>query len=347
MLSLIICSTHTETEANLLCNINDTIGTEYEIIHIDNSHNKYSIFQAYNAGAHKAHGEILCFMHEDIVFHTKGWGAKIEKVFTDNPSIGLLGVAGGKFIPSKGDWRMVAEYLSLHYIQGYQSIEANSKYFTLNSFLNDKQAQNGIIDVVVLDGMWLCMPHKLYSKICFDDKTFSGFHLYDTDISIQTIQTGYRVGVTTEVLIEHRSEGAFRENFLVEARKLQSKWRNVLPLKSHSIGISQQEQDELNNLAEQRLHEHIAKQKKEIDLRQKLSNINISDIHQQLNEEDFFFLSRYTYWRLKTTIVKDKKVNFYKAITLLSQNRFYLTHKAYIKLFWKLIFYNIKNRFSI
>jgi hypothetical protein len=31
-------------------NIADTIGTEYELVHIDNSDTKYSILEAYNEG---------------------------------------------------------------------------------------------------------------------------------------------------------------------------------------------------------------------------------------------------------------------------------------------------------
>ena len=347
MLSLIICSTHREPDAGLLCNIKDTIGKEYEVVHIDNSENKYSIFQAYNVGAHKAKGDILCFMHEDIVFHTKEWGVKTEEIFTNNPNLGLLGVAGGKFIPSKGDWRMLGEYVSLHYIQGYQSIETNSKYITLNSFCNDKPTQNGIVEVAALDGMWLCMPRKLYTKVSFDDKTFNGFHLYDTDISIQTIQSGYTVGITSELLIEHRSIGNFNESFLTATKKLQTKWGDTLPIKVNSVSLSPKEQEELSELSEQRLIEYIIKQEKERELRQKLSVINISDIHQRLNKEELIFLSQYTFWRLKATIVKNKKIGFFDAIKLLSKDRLYLTHQAYMKLFWKLIFYSIKKKLQI
>ena len=54
MLSLIICSRHSDISDKLKDNIQKTIIAEYELIVIDNSKNKYSIFSAYNEGVKKA-----------------------------------------------------------------------------------------------------------------------------------------------------------------------------------------------------------------------------------------------------------------------------------------------------
>lgn len=50
MLSLIICSRTPRISEELERNIAETIGCEYELVVIDNSKNKYSIFSAYNQG---------------------------------------------------------------------------------------------------------------------------------------------------------------------------------------------------------------------------------------------------------------------------------------------------------
>ena len=50
MISIIICSRQKELSAQLKNNIQNTIGTEYEIIKVDNSQNEYFITQAYNKG---------------------------------------------------------------------------------------------------------------------------------------------------------------------------------------------------------------------------------------------------------------------------------------------------------
>ena len=79
MISLIICSKYDHLSDNLIRNIDQTIGTEYEIVHIDNSQHQYSIFSAYNEGVRRAKGNVLCFMHEDLHFHTDKWGAKVQE----------------------------------------------------------------------------------------------------------------------------------------------------------------------------------------------------------------------------------------------------------------------------
>ena len=99
MISLIICSRSSDIDVALKENIKNTIGTDYELVIIDNSNNDYSIFSAYNEGVRRAKGDILCFMHEDILYRTEDWGKKIIAHFEDK-SIGLIGFAGTHFLPS-------------------------------------------------------------------------------------------------------------------------------------------------------------------------------------------------------------------------------------------------------
>lgn len=88
MISIIICSRKNYISSKLLQNINDTIGTLYELITIDNSSNKYSIFSAYNLGVKQAKYPFLCFMHDDILFNTESWGRKVINHF-NNSKIGI------------------------------------------------------------------------------------------------------------------------------------------------------------------------------------------------------------------------------------------------------------------
>lgn len=73
MISVIICSRAKIIKTNLFENIKNTIGCNYELIVIDNSENKFSIFQAYNLGIEKSLGDYLCFLHDDVFIHTDGW----------------------------------------------------------------------------------------------------------------------------------------------------------------------------------------------------------------------------------------------------------------------------------
>ena len=96
MLSIIICSRDVDALKVVSQNVEITVGVPFEIIGIDNSNGQYSICQAYNTGAAQAKYELLCFMHEDIRFHTMEWGRKIADILQDT-AIGVLGVSGGRY----------------------------------------------------------------------------------------------------------------------------------------------------------------------------------------------------------------------------------------------------------
>lgn len=74
MISCIICSRSSKISEELEKNIVETIGCDYELVVIDNSRNEYSIFSAYNKGVKRAKGNVLCFMHDDILYRTSNWG---------------------------------------------------------------------------------------------------------------------------------------------------------------------------------------------------------------------------------------------------------------------------------
>ena len=79
MISIVVCSRYPKIDVSLEKNIRDTIGdVQYEIVWIDNSHNQYSIFEAYNEGVSRSKGDYLCFMHEDIVYWSHDWGDLVQ-----------------------------------------------------------------------------------------------------------------------------------------------------------------------------------------------------------------------------------------------------------------------------
>ena len=105
MISIIVCSINSNLFNTLSNSIENTIGLEYQIIKIDNSKEKLSIAQAYNKGASKARFKVLVFVHEDIIFHTIGWGEILISHFKSLENPGVLGVAGNSYLPiSPSDW---------------------------------------------------------------------------------------------------------------------------------------------------------------------------------------------------------------------------------------------------
>lgn len=215
-------------------NVAQTIGVPYEIIAIDNSQGRYGICEAYNIGASQSRYELLCFMHEDMIFHTPNWGQKVAAILADE-SIGLLGVGGSQYVPDvPTPWWEVSEkdnYINV--------LHTTDTYYQRHDYRNYENQQ--LVDVVVIDGLWMCTRKAIWQRTPFDQKTFDQFHFYDIDFSTD-VQQRARVCVTFDITIEHFSYGSLNDSWLVYAIKYQQKRKGILPLGTSTDTKTQQSQ---------------------------------------------------------------------------------------------------------
>ena len=267
MLSLIICSKHSMIDEFLKRNISETIGVDYEIVHIDNSKNQYTISKAYNVGVQRAKGDYLCFMHEDVIYHSQGWGGVVQKCL-EQDFVGALGVVGSTIIHDRIDWRFL-EHQHSGIIQGAFSVEKNPLYYWTHTPF--KQEKMPICQVATLDGVWICIRKELFDKkqLCFDEKTYHGFHQYDNDICMQVNQLGKGVFLTTDVLLEHKSEGVFSVEYRENMDLFLRKWQKCLPMVK-GIHIEKKEIDSLLKDAEHDVEERLAQDAMMVNLRERL-----------------------------------------------------------------------------
>ncbi|MBQ0126420.1 MAG: hypothetical protein KBS80_00335 [Bacteroidales bacterium] len=245
MISIIICSRNENISPALRKNIDETIGTEYEFVIIDNSLGKYSIFEAYNEGVARARGNLLCFVHDDVMFRTKEWGQNIENLFINNHDMGVVGVAGSHFMPKVPMYWWSSPFISQYNLENDNGqIKENST----QDYFHDNLAE-----VAVVDGLCMFIPAELFNTISFDDKTFSGFHAYDMDICMQVQSLGKKVYVSNVFLIEHFwSEKSFENKkymaLLDNNLKLYfNKWKECLPI-TRGLDEPQIVLDRVNNL---------------------------------------------------------------------------------------------------
>ena len=235
MLSIIICSRNSTLNESFTDNIHKTVGVEYELICIDNSKNTYSIFSAYNEGEQISKFSYLCFVHEDVFFHTQNWGKNIIE-HLKQPNTGIIGLAGGDLAPI-----VPASWWTLNSTECIIQSDHTGKKKTINNCFPYNQGHT-TRSVVLLDGVFLCMKRSLFEKIRFDE-TLGGFHGYDYDISIQSIIAGYYNYVIFDVSLEHFSKGNMDARYYRNLIRVYKKWEKQLPLFEHKI--SKEEQVEL------------------------------------------------------------------------------------------------------
>ena len=236
MLSLIICSRIPKISLDLEKNISETIGCEYELVVIDNSKNKYSIFSAYNEGVRRAQGNNLCFMHDDILYKTNDWGAKVEKML-DDESIGIVGVIGS-YVMTKdyGYWDMMAPWVTGCVPCGNNPTNNCDFYF-------GRESSN---EVVAVDGMWLCCRKSIFERISFDEKSYSGFHYYDMDICMQSLWSGYKNMIIRDIVIQHNCNPQVNLSFIKSMEFFHEKWKKQLPLfRGEALNMNEKEYDRL------------------------------------------------------------------------------------------------------
>lgn len=222
MISIIICSRTQFISAYLSTNIENTIGSiDYELIIIDNSKNRYSIFEAYNIGIKKSKGNFLCFLHDDIYIHTNNWGEIINRIFKEDIKTGLIGIAGSKIktkMPSAW-WDCPEDQYVIYLLQHFKE----KKKKLLSYGFQDTTCH----EVAVVDGVFMAMRND---KRLFFSNMITGFHNYDINISFECQNLGYKVIVVNEILIEHFSIGTINDSWYESTYKLYEIYRRNMPV---------------------------------------------------------------------------------------------------------------------
>lgn len=231
MISIIICARTKHIKAELSNNISNTIGCAYELIIINNSENKYSIFEAYNLGIEKSKGDLLAFIHDDILIHTNNWGEKLENIFSADSKIGLLGIAGAKYkSKAPSSWSSCPnKYRVINLIQ--HNPDGTKKVWNTGFEKNKNE------EVVVIDGVF--MIARKTNKIKFQS-SIEGFHGYDLNLCLEFKKLGYKNIVSNEILIEHFSQGNVNKSWFQSMIKMHKLFENDLPLIVNNITVNKE-----------------------------------------------------------------------------------------------------------
>jgi glycosyltransferase involved in cell wall biosynthesis len=173
----------------------------------------------YNKGLKDAKYDIVVFLHDDIIIETKQVASKLVKLYENNPEYGVLGVAGSKYMAETGKWwenpkKMYGRVSHTH--EGKTWLSAYSK-----------DLGNDVEEVVNVDGVFFSV-HKKRIKVDFDE-TVKGFHFYDVDFSFRNYLSGVKVGVHTNVRINHMSIGITNDEWEQNRIEFAEKFKDNLP----------------------------------------------------------------------------------------------------------------------
>ena len=239
MITVMICSVKPEQREAVTENIAATIGVEYEQIAIDNRISQKGICTVYNEAAAKANFPYLCFVHEDVCFHTQGWGQILVDLLS-NESHSLVGVSGSAYksdIP--GSW---VDCDQQHYrVNALQHFAGKG---VVEQRINPERKK--LSEVAVIDGVFMATRKNIWENSHFDTSMLKGFHGYDLDFSLSVGRFG-KVLVTHEILLEHFSAGSFSKEWVNDTLSVHRKWKQTLPRIKGVSGTRDRFSDYLSN----------------------------------------------------------------------------------------------------
>lgn len=158
---------------------------------------KYSLTEIYKKGLKESKYDIVVFLHDDIVIETKQIVNKLVKLYENNPEYGILGVAGTKYMSETGRW-----WDDMRKMYGKVAHTHEGKTW-LSEYSDD--LGNDVEEVVIVDGVFFSV-HKKRIKETFN-KDVKGFHFYDVDFCFRNYLKGVKIGVHTNIRINHKSIG--------------------------------------------------------------------------------------------------------------------------------------------
>ncbi len=206
MISVVVCSINPVLSANLEANIANTIGVPYEMIVVDNRMAPKGIGAVYNQGARRAQFSVLCFVHEDVVFSTTNWGKILLQHFDENPSLGLIGIAGSKYKScTHSGW-----YTGIPKLDCANVLHVNREGHQ-KRILAQPNPGNAYEQVVCIDGVFMSCRQKVWAEVLFNEHLLNGFHVYDIDFSTRVSKL-YETIVSFEIDLVHLTEGGSFDN---------------------------------------------------------------------------------------------------------------------------------------
>lgn len=127
-------------------------------------------------------GDILAYIHDDVVIHEPGWDQRVLTEF-DDPSVGVVGFGGALELGLQGIYRTpyrLQQLARTDYMSNVDDAPVHGQRFV------------GERDVVVLDGFSLIVRRKLLDKAGGWPIDHLMFHMYDAWLACMARRLGYR-----------------------------------------------------------------------------------------------------------------------------------------------------------
>ena len=168
---------------------------------------------------------IICFRHDDtkIITPLDVCNYKLTKLY-ENGDVGIAGVIGTIALDTNCTWWNGVSRAGGRWTYGSGYIIQGGKDKDGKPIEYPMKEHPGVHDyLATVDGCCMFFPKWIFEEGLRFDENLVGFHFYDTDISLQVLERGYKVS-TIDITIKHFSEGKPPEIFEKLKKVFFDKW---------------------------------------------------------------------------------------------------------------------------
>lgn len=140
------------------------------------------LIKALNQGWRLAHGEFVCFLHNDTEMREPRWLERLVQALDSDPSVGLAGLYGAKRIRKDGRY---AGRTIVHCLADGPTLRVP------------------LAEVAVVDGACLFLRRDFLEALGGFDEGYGFFHGYDKDLSFAVREAGRRCVVVNAPFVHH------------------------------------------------------------------------------------------------------------------------------------------------
>lgn len=147
------------------------------------------VYPCFLQGMIGATGDIVAFLHSDVVIWEDNWNSRVVQSFIDNPKLGLLGFIGSDEIDSSGGRGLG----TMSNFQGF-TLRSSEGVWTGSSASVHGKVMSDYRNAAVVDGCVMIIRRDAWNTIG-NRPFFPMHHFYDRLISTQMLESDFQVGV--------------------------------------------------------------------------------------------------------------------------------------------------------
>lgn len=145
-----------------------------------------SITAGYDEAMRQSDAKYKVYLHQDVHILNPQFISDIIRLFSNHPSLGMLGAAGAKVLPSSGTW----------WEAGHKYGRVIDSHTGMLKPLDFLQPEGEYESVESIDGILMVTQYDLPWR----KDLFTGWHFYDASHSQEFIAHGYEIGVPKQHL---------------------------------------------------------------------------------------------------------------------------------------------------